>query len=226
MKTIKFNSAVGLAGLSAVLILAGAGCAGTANQLATGAVKTADQLSTDALKPTTVPLAALNKAKQVTAKANAAANAESDAMANEMTVAMVITEGSEVPPDITPGETFGCNDRSAYVKVARESDSGDVLRDALQSLLVIHDTNYDGLYNSLATSSLTLDKIQSRDGVTTEVWLKGEVRSGGACDDPRVKEQLEATIRRLKPDFKIFLNGSEENYRCLGDQSGNCGQKK
>jgi hypothetical protein len=210
MKTISTSKIIFL-GLTASLLLTGAGCYGTA-----------DQLATDAVKPMAVSVGALNKAKQVTAKANASTNAESDAMANEMTAAMVITEGAEVPPGVTPEADFGCNDRSAYVKVARESDSGDVLRDALQSLLAIRDTNYEGLYNSLATSSLTVDKIQSRDGVTTEVWLKGEVGGGGACDAPRIKEQLEATIRRLKPDFKIFLNGSEKNYACIGDQSGTC----
>ncbi|MFA6603496.1 MAG: hypothetical protein WCT10_01485 [Patescibacteria group bacterium] len=197
------------------LVLAGAGCAGAA-----------DELAGDALKPTAVPLSALNLAKQLTAQEQARANAEADSIANEMTVAMVITENAAVPPGIEPGATFGCSDRSAYTKVARESDSGDVLRDALQSLFAVRDTNYDGLYNSLASSSLAVDKIQSRDGVTTEVWLKGQIVSSGTCDDPRIKEQIEATVRRLKPDFKIFLNGSEKNYRCIGNQSGDCAQPK
>jgi len=217
MEINKFSSVITLFGLAAALVLAGAGCAKTA--------KIADELATDAVKPMAFSVGALNQAKQVAAQANARANAESDAIANEMTVAMVVTEGAEVPPGIEPGETFGCNDRSAYVKVARESDSGDVLRDALQSLFAVRETTYDGLYNSLASSSLAVDRIQSSDGVTTEVWLKGQVSTGGACDDPRLKQQIEATVSRLKPDFKIFLNGSEENYRCLGDESGTCGRK-
>ncbi len=204
-------------GLSAaVLLLAGAGCQGSvpdrvAGEAVNGMVAT--------------PLRALDKAKELTAAENARARLEAESVANEMTVAMVLTENAAAPAGAEIGETFGCNDRVAFTKVPRESDSGDTLKDILNSLLAVRATNVNGLYNGLSESRLSLEKIQSRDGVTTEVWLKGQVSSPGACNDPRVKAQIEATVGRYKPNFKILLNGSEEAYGCIGDQSGECPKK-
>jgi hypothetical protein len=55
-----------------------------------------------------------------------------------------------------------------------------------------------------------------------EVWLSGDLVSGGACDVPRVKAQVEETVRLYSPVFKIYLNGSESAWRCFGDMSGQC----
>jgi hypothetical protein len=104
----------------------------------------------------------------------------------------------------------------------REAQTDSVVSDALTTLFSVRDSNREGKYNALWQSKLAVEKIQSRDGVTTEVWLKGSTQSGGVCDDPRIKAQIEYTIKRLKPKFKIFLNGTESNYRCLGDMSGEC----
>lgn len=197
--------------LAAVLFL-GAGC-----------VQTADELATDAVKPVAVPIAALNQAKQVTGDVQAQANWQAELIANEMTVAMVLTEGNEPPAGLTvESELFGCNDHIVFVKTARESETDNPLRDALNSLFAIRETTFKELHNSLANSSLAVDKIQSTDGVTTEVWLTGQTQSAGECDDPRIKEQVAATVRRLKPHFRIFFNGSEKDWRCLTDLSGQC----
>jgi hypothetical protein len=195
--------------LSAVLL--GAGCREAGNEL-----------GNEIVTPVAVPVAALNQAKSTMSDAQAVANLQAESVANEVTVAMVLTEGAKAPDGAKIGETFGCNDQVAYVKAPRESDSGDTLRDVLNSLFAQRDPSFAKLYNSLAMTSLTVDKIQSTDGVTTEVWLKGTPTSGGTCDDPRIRMQIEATIKRLKPKYKIFLNGSESEYNCIGNMSGNC----
>ncbi len=214
MKT-KIVSAFYFAAAAAILVLAGAGCLQSVNRVG-------NELGNEVVQPVAVPISALNKAKQVTSEANAKANEQTESVANEMTVAMVLTEGAKAPEGAQLGDTFGCQDRVAFVKVPRETDSGDTLKDVLTSLLAVKDTNYKGYYTALAFSTLKVDKIQSTDGVTTEVWLSGLPKSGGACDDPRIKEQLEQTIKRLRPNFKIFLNGSEAKYNCIGDLSGRC----
>jgi hypothetical protein len=206
------NSIFALSALAAALALVGAGCMETGNELAD-----------DALKPVAVPVGALKDAQGLSEDLKAKKNLEEESMANEMTVAMILTEGSQAPAGVTPGDTIGCNDRVAFIKVPRESDSGDTLKDALNSLFAVKDPSYGGLHDSLALSTLKVDKIQSTDGVTTEIWLAGQVSSGGACDDPRIKAQVEYTVKRLKPKYKILLNGEEDDWRCLGDQSGQCG---
>ncbi|HTM68242.1 MAG TPA: hypothetical protein VL426_02980 [Candidatus Binatia bacterium] len=196
----------------ALLVLIGAGC-----------FSVADKLANDAVLPVKAPVEALNKAKAVTNEEKARANEEADSVSDDITVAMVVTEGSKVPEgaDVQPG-TIGCNDRIAYMREHRAAATDSVVHDALMTLFSIKDANRNELYNALWQSDLAVEKIQSRDGVVTEVWLKGKTKSGGACDDPRIKAQIEWTIKRLKPNFKIFLNGTETDYRCLGDQSGTC----
>jgi len=108
------------------------------------------------------------------------------------------------------------------MKEHRAASTDSIVHDALMTLFALKDANRNELYNALWQSDLAVDKIQSRDGVVTEVWLKGKTQSGGACDDPRLKAQIEATISRFRPKFKIFLNGTEAAYRCLGDMSGEC----
>jgi len=205
-----------LAAPVAVLVLAGVGCVGSAV-----VDKTTSEVINGAIA---VPLRALETTKQLTGEENARARLEAESIANEMTVAMVLTEGAAVPSGADLGETFGCNDRIVFVKVPRESDSGDTLKDVLSSLFAIHEFSFGKYYNGLGGSMLEVEKVQNRDGDVVEVWLKGQISSAGVCDDPRIKKQIEATIQRLSPRFKIFLNGSETAYKCIGDMSGLCGQ--
>lgn len=197
--------------LTAALLLAGVGCAGKV-----------DTAVDAGLTPITVPLEALNKSKTVTDEERAKQNRDNDAVANEMTVVMVLTENASIPPGTKVGETFGCNDKMAYTMVPRAAATDDVVSDALVSLFAIRESNHNNLYNGLYQSKLSVDKIISPDGVTTEVWLKGTVTSGGVCDDPRIKAQIEGTVKRLRPKYKIFLNGTEGGFRCIGDESGEC----
>lgn len=190
--------------------------------LGTGCRAVGDAAADAALTPISVPLGALNQARETEALVEAKSNWDADSVANEMTTAFVLLAGAEAADGAIVGTPFGCDDRIVLVSVPRETDSGNPLQDALTSLFAIRETNWKGYHNALASSALSVEKIQSRDGVTTEIWLKGEMKSAGTCDDPRIKAQIEATVRRLKPKFQIYLNGTEANYRCSGDLSGQC----
>lgn len=194
----------------AALIFLGIGCA------------TADEIVDDALLPTTVSLDALNKAKNLTTTLQAKDNEEAERTTNDVTVAFVIPDGQDAPVGLETEKTFGCNDTIVYMKRGRETASGDTVHDALATLFAEKQSTVGEAHNALSFSTLLVDRIVSRDGVTTEVELKGELVSSGACDSPRIKEQVEATVRRFRPKYKILLNGSESEWRCFGDESGLC----
>lgn len=197
---------------SAVFIaLAGAGCS-----------QMADQAATEAVSPITAPLAAKKVAVETTDEYKARQLAEIAATTDPVEVALVQMEDTKLPPGAEAGQAFGCNDKIAFVKMARVQASGDDVADAVATLLKQGESSINTLYNALGQSKLTVDKVVSPDGVTTEVWLKGQPQSGGVCDDPRIKTQIEATVARLQPKYKIFLNGTESAWRCFGDMSGKC----
>jgi hypothetical protein len=208
----KISTKVAAVAIPVLMILVGAGC-----------FKMADKAAETAVTPVTVPVAAYVKSREDLELIAAKTNEENEKLTDDISIAMVLTEGVEPPVGATvvPG-TIGCNDRIAYVKTHRERQTDSVLSDALSTLFSNKDSNVLAAYNALWQSELAVEKIQSTDGTTTEVWIKGKTASGGVCDDPRIKAQLEYTIKRFKPKFKIFLNGTEANYRCLGDMSGEC----
>jgi hypothetical protein len=196
----------------AALFTLGMGCTGTA-----------DKLAEEALAPTETSLDALKQAKGLSEEANAAKRREAALVSDELTIALVLTANTEKPVGIDRmGDGFGCQDDIAYVSRPRAVDTGEPVNDALTTLFSIKDSSSGVLYNSLWQSNLEVEKVWSTDGVTTEVWLRGTVMTGGVCDDPRVKEQIEATVRQFRPKYRIILNGSESEYRCLGNMSGLC----
>ena len=195
----------------ALLVLIGAGCFGVA-----------DKLAENAVTPVAVPVEALKKSKEALAIEKAKQNEANEMVSDDVTVAMIYTDKAEGESTLTMGETIGCDDRIGFVKVHRAASTDSLVHDALATLFSVKETGYNGLYNAIANSSLAVEKIQSADGVTTEVWLKGTLVSGGACDSPRAKAQIEHTVKRFKPTFKIILNGSESAWRCFGDESGTC----
>jgi len=72
------------------IILAGAGCASV--------TKVADQAAEEAVKPITVPIEALGQAKTKLADVQAGLNRQGEAAdADNVTVVMVLTEGSLTP---------------------------------------------------------------------------------------------------------------------------------
>jgi len=99
------------------------------------------------------------------------------------------------------------------------------LQDSLEALFNVTDyqipnTTYsNSLYNSDIAVSIT------SEGDMTLVNLDGDLISAGTCDDPRVINQITKTIEANLPDdteYKILLNGSEQNWRCWNDMSGTC----
>jgi len=209
---MKLRHPIIIAGI--VLLLAGAGC-----------TEEADKAAEDALKPISVPVSALNQSNEATAEINAATRREADSIENLLPVAMVLTEGKQAPSEgierLESG-TFGCQDRIGYVRVSREAATSDVVYDALMTLFSVRESTLNDMHNSLWQSTLKVDQIRSADGATTEVWISGETMLSGACDSPRFKEQIEATVRQYRPKYKIFLNGAESGWECFGNMSGEC----
>ena len=196
------------------LVLVGSGCISSVDE-------TADTVITGAVK---TPLAALNKAKQLTDIEQARLNRQAEESSNYVTIALILTEGSEVPEGTGLGPIIGCSDRVVMVPMSRVSDSGEVVIDALNTLFGLRDPSPEGFYSSLAFSDVKVlnRSIATSDGVNVTIRLEGKLVSSGVCDDPRIKAQIEETIRHFYPNFKIVLNGSESAWRCFGDQSGLC----
>lgn len=168
---------------------------------------------------------ALDQAESLSVEAKARKLRQQDVSANLLPVAAVLPDGHEEPEDGVErlsDETFGCMDRIGYVRVSRETGTGDVALDALNTLLA--ETRYTldgGMINALPDSSLSVDRI-AYTGEQANVYLVGDIVSPGVCADPRIKEQVEATIRQYHPDYRIFWDGSKSAWRCYGDQSGLC----
>ncbi len=138
-----------------------------------------------------------------------------------------LAEGEEVRGKIT-----GCND--GYM-VALETgqvapDSQGAIAQALAALFsVTPQQAYDkgfhtalGL-NNLSVGSVTVSGDQQRgQKLNAFVDLKGQPILAGTCDTPRFKDQVQETIGFYVDSYTITLNGSEAEWRCLGDESGLC----
>src|SRR5690606_13117177 len=94
------------------------------------------------------------------------------------------------------GQQVGCGD--SLVPVNKTLHTATPLADAVRELLAIKDEHYgqSGLYNSLWKSSVHLDSASISNGVAT-VKLSGDLTLSGECDNPRVLEQLKATITQF-----------------------------
>ncbi len=210
---LKISTVVAAVALPVGLILLGAGCFQAVKQ--TGSAVGRSQDASVEARQKTNELAAAEQAKQ---------NERDEMASDDVTIAFILSGTVKPPADavILP-DVFGCSDRVALVKEHKAAATDSIVHDSLLTLFSLHDSGtHSPLYNALGSDSLQIDKIQSTDGVTTEVWLKGTVTPGGACDGPRIKAQIEGTVARFRPLYKIFLNGSEAAYRCLGDMTGKC----
>lgn len=99
------------------------------------------------------------------------------------------------------------------------------LKGSLEALFAIksYKVNDTGFNNSLYNSNLKVTVLS--DNTATIVDLNGDLISAGTCDDPRIKAQIEETIKANLPSNKqyvIRLNGSEQNWKCWNDMSGTC----
>ncbi|HEX7555450.1 MAG TPA: hypothetical protein VF338_02410 [Leptolinea sp.] len=90
------------------------------------------------------------------------------------------------------GPLVGCGDSLVAVEIAAGNPES-----ALQTLLDQHSRQYgqSGLYNALYQSNLKINRFETKSG-GIEVDLSGSLVLGGVCDDPRVNDQLKATIRQ------------------------------
>lgn len=129
------------------------------------------------------------------------------------------TEGSEAEPLTLyyvalndggeSGKEIGCGD-SLVEDTTAPVTTADPIKASMEALLSTDDRNVgeSGLYNALYQSDLTYES-GSLEGDTVTVMLSGVVRSGGACDSPRIEAQLQETAATAGGVFnsEIFING-------------------
>lgn len=85
----------------------------------------------------------------------------------------------------------------------------------------------DGYHNPLKEKGIDVVDVQEQGRSTIIIELEGQPQFGGLCDTPRLKAQIEETVRLItKEKFEIRLNGSLEEYQCMGDASGRCGGRE
>ena len=142
--------------------------------------------------------------------------------ANSIIVMLTTAEGTYSGSDAYM--QFGCGDKLVPVRVTVTKTQSD-LATALVQLLTIKKDAYSsqGLTNIIALSkgNVHLTNV-SYDGKTRVVDFTGQFTSGGTCDDPRIKAQIEETVKLYATDYRIQLNGSATAWKCLGDESGQC----
>jgi hypothetical protein len=135
------------------------------------------------------------------------------------TVMLVGYEGETYPGIEASGSYLrvGCNDVLIPTEIP-------VVSRRLPSILSAL-TGYQppqGLHNPLRDVGLSFVRLDQGGGEEVIVHLAGQISLGGICDVPRLKAQIEETIRIYREKFEVLLNDSASAYRCLGDESGRC----
>ncbi|MBD3276548.1 MAG: hypothetical protein GF372_14635 [Candidatus Marinimicrobia bacterium] len=106
------------------------------------------------------------------------------------------------------GKLIGCNDSAVSVPVF-VADSDNPVEAAFDTLLNVDTRMYRGtnLYNALYRSELYFSRIQNTQSVT-KIFLAGEHRIGGVCDNPRVQSQLRLTALQFSSidSVAFFIN--------------------
>ena len=105
------------------------------------------------------------------------------------------------------GALVGCGDSVRYVNKTVQATSA--VEGALQVLLSDKtERTQSDLYNALWQSNLTLDAVTVVD-TTADVVLSGQMQLSGECDNPRVKAQLESTVKQVSgvETVHVMLNG-------------------
>jgi len=141
-----------------------------------------------------------------------ASPAEEAAGSAALVVHFVAVEGEPVVGGRQVGEVFGCADRLVAVDVEETTAAETIearVTAALAAQFAAKDEAPEGLYDSLARSVLRVDRVEPVPALpgAYRVHLGGNLRLGGACDTPRVREQLEATATQF-PEVEmveIFL---------------------
>jgi hypothetical protein len=106
------------------------------------------------------------------------------------------------------GKKIGCDDSLVEVEVSISPDQPD-LWSALSALLTLDGPYFgeSGLYNALYQSNLNIQEIEI-DQMTVKIFLEGELLLGGVCDNPRVEEQIMATILQFEEfnTAEVYIN--------------------
>ena len=134
-------------------------------------------------------------------------------------VLLVGYDGEQFPGVEASGSFLrvGCNDALIPVEIPVVSTRLQSVLAALSQLEAP-----EGLYNPIKEKGLSFMRLDEKRGGKAIVYLSGSPLLGGICDTPRLKAQIEETIRLYTDDFEIWLNGSAREYQCLGDESGLC----
>jgi hypothetical protein len=105
------------------------------------------------------------------------------------------------------GKKIGCDD--SLVPVVQSVSAVRPLTEIVQKLLAakVPAAGERGLYNALSPSTLTLESATIENGKAT-LKLAGTLAVGGACDAPRIVEQLSATALQFSTvkSVDIILN--------------------
>jgi hypothetical protein len=122
-------------------------------------------------------------------------------------VKIYMVEMAEAEP--FTGPTIGCGDR--LVPVNRDVKGQAVLKATLEDLFSIKTRFYgeSGFYNSLSQSNIKVASAVIDTNGKATVKLTGTLMSAGTCDDPRIQEQIKATVMQF-PTVKsaeITING-------------------
>jgi hypothetical protein len=138
------------------------------------------------------------------------------------------------------GEVVGCNDSVVYINKEAD-DAQPLLNTAFEELFTLDSTwikaeehqnlwkgtgDNIGLYNTLHQSqskdfarALKFNRAEIK-GETAIIHLDGEITSGGTCDDPRFKAQIEKTAMQF-PNVKnveVYLNNQKLDWANYGSQ--------
>jgi len=118
-------------------------------------------------------------------------------------ITMVALDGTELANKLRTKQ-IGCNDK-LYSEQTLQAVSPE---EALNDLFTRKPQNKDA-YNAYIGSNISIKEFTVENGKAT-VKLTGELRTGGTCDAPRVKQQLYTTLLQFKGISSVDLYINEE----------------
>ena len=112
---------------------------------------------------------------------------------------MVALEGTSLS-----GKVFGCNDKLISI-LKNIPYSDNMLEETLNILIAEKDT--DELKNFIKGPQLMLFQVNIAGGVA-DIYFTGDFLISGACDIPRIKEQITQTVGQFTEIKKsnIYIN--------------------
>ncbi|OGC68782.1 hypothetical protein A2415_05395 [candidate division WWE3 bacterium RIFOXYC1_FULL_39_7] len=109
---------------------------------------------------------------------------------------------------------IGCGDSLLPVSVSsltEGKDTSELVTIALSILFGEKDQfiGKGALYNTLYQSNLKVERVEIDQGIA-KVYLTGEMKLGGVCDNPRLEGQVEYTTQQFEGvrHAELYLNGA------------------